>query len=66
MSDANIISSQGVPTLDGWGPFGDGDHTIRERASKQSFKERIGLVTQQQLEELTQRVAKLEANAGGQ
>ena len=46
VSDANIISSQGVPTLDGWGPFGDGDHTIRERASKQSFKERIGLVTQ--------------------
>lgn len=28
--------------------------------------ERIGLVTQHQLEELTQRVAKLEANVGGQ
>jgi len=27
VSDANIISSQGVVTLDGWGPYGDGDHT---------------------------------------
>ncbi|MGC9351078.1 MAG: M20 family metallopeptidase [Sulfurovum sp.] len=45
VSDANIISSQGVPTLDGWGPFGDGDHTVRERASKKSFAERIALVT---------------------
>ena len=25
VSDANIVASQGVPTLDGWGPFGDGD-----------------------------------------
>ncbi|MEA1954171.1 MAG: M20 family metallopeptidase [Campylobacterota bacterium] len=46
VSDANIISSQGVATLDGWGPFGDGDHTIHERASKKSFAERIALVTQ--------------------
>ena len=46
VSDANIIASQGVVTLDGWGPFGDGDHTVRERASKQSFTERIDLVTQ--------------------
>jgi len=46
VSDANIISSQGVATLDGWGPFGDGDHTIHERASKKSFSERIALVTQ--------------------
>ena len=45
VSDANIIASQGVPTLDGWGPFGDGDHTIYERASKRSFKERIELIT---------------------
>lgn len=45
VSDANIISSQGVPTLDGWGPFGDGDHTIYERASKASFEKRIDLVT---------------------
>ncbi|MDD3592258.1 MAG: M20 family metallopeptidase [Sulfurovum sp.] len=46
VSDANIISSQGVPTIDGWGPFGDGDHTLRERASKKSFSERIALVTE--------------------
>ncbi|MEA3419911.1 MAG: M20 family metallopeptidase [Campylobacterota bacterium] len=46
VSDANIISSQGVTTLDGWGPFGDGDHTIYERASKESFEKRITLVTE--------------------
>jgi glutamate carboxypeptidase len=46
VSDANIISSQGVATLDGWGPYGDGDHTIHERASKKSFIERIGLVSE--------------------
>ena len=46
VSDANIISAQGVITLDGWGPFGDGDHTIHERASKKSFNERIKLVSQ--------------------
>ena len=45
VSDANIIASQGIPTLDGWGPYGDGDHTVHERASKQSFEERIALVT---------------------
>ncbi len=46
VSDANIISSQGVATLDGWGPYGDGDHTEHERASKKSFGERIELVTE--------------------
>jgi len=45
VSDANIIASQGVTTLDGWGPYGDGDHTVYERASKESFKQRIELVT---------------------
>ncbi|MCK5782914.1 MAG: M20 family metallopeptidase [Desulfobacterales bacterium] len=44
-SDANITASAGVVTLDGFGPFGDGDHTIHERASKKSFTERILLVT---------------------
>ena len=44
VSDANIVSSQGVATLDGWGPYGDGDHTIKERASKKSFSDRIELV----------------------
>jgi len=46
VSDANIVSSQGVATLDGWGPYGDGDHTVHERASKKSFRERIELVTE--------------------
>ena len=41
VSDANIVSSNGVVTLDGFGPFGDGDHTVYERASKQSFEQRI-------------------------
>jgi glutamate carboxypeptidase len=35
------VSSVGVATLDGFGPFGDGDHTIHERASKASFARRI-------------------------
>jgi len=43
VSDANIISSVGVITLDGLGPFGDGDHTVNERANKQSFIDRIDL-----------------------
>ena len=43
VSDANIVSSHGVVTLDGFGPYGDGDHTIKERALKKSFYERIEL-----------------------
>ncbi len=46
VSDANIISSNGVVTLDGLGPFGDGDHTHHERANKKSFEDRIDLSTQ--------------------
>lgn len=45
VSDANIASGQGAITLDGLGPFGDGDHTIHERASKKSYCERIEMVT---------------------
>ncbi len=45
-SDANIIANAGTIVTDGWGPFGDGDHTIYERASKKSFEERINLVTE--------------------
>lgn len=45
VSDANIVASQGVTTLDGFGPFGDGDHTVQERALKSSFDERIALMT---------------------
>ena len=40
VSDANVIAAAGVATLDGFGPYGDGDHTSDERASKQSFIER--------------------------
>ncbi|MCH9814423.1 MAG: M20 family metallopeptidase [Epsilonproteobacteria bacterium] len=45
VSDANHMASQGVITLDGFGPFGDGDHTIAERASKKSYFGRIDLNT---------------------
>ncbi len=45
VSDANVVASVGVPVLDGWGPFGDGDHTIHERASKKSYLKRIETVT---------------------
>ncbi len=41
VSDANIVSSCGVVTLDGFGPYGDGDHTVKERARKSSFISRI-------------------------
>ncbi|MGF1684754.1 M20 family metallopeptidase [Photobacterium minamisatsumaniensis] len=46
VSDANVLAGAGIPTLDGFGPFGDGDHTEFERASKQSFIRRIQEVTQ--------------------
>lgn len=46
VSDANIVSSCGVVTLDGFGPYGDGDHTVKERASKSSFVSRIEMSTQ--------------------
>ncbi len=41
VSDANHMASAGVITLDGWGPYGDGDHTVHERALKTSFEQRI-------------------------
>ncbi len=44
VSDANHVASQGVITLDGFGPFGDGDHTIHERALKSSFTQRIEMM----------------------
>lgn len=43
VSDANLVAAAGVATLDGFGPFGDGDHTLDERALKTSFDERIEL-----------------------
>lgn len=45
VSDANITSSNGLLTIDGFGPYGDGDHTIHERALKSSFEQRINLMT---------------------
>ena len=45
VGDANIISNCKVTTIDGFGPFGDGDHTINERALKRSFEQRIEMVT---------------------
>jgi glutamate carboxypeptidase len=45
VSDANVTSGAGLPTLDGFGPYGDGDHTEFERASKSSFIRRITEVT---------------------
>ncbi len=45
VSDANHMAGAGVVTLDGWGPYGDGDHTIHERASKSSFEQRIKMMT---------------------
>lgn len=45
VSDANIAASAGTVTLDGFGPYGDGDHTVHERAGKQSFIERIDTMT---------------------
>ena len=44
VSDANHVASCGVVTLDGFGPFGDGDHTISERALKSSFIQRIDMM----------------------
>jgi glutamate carboxypeptidase len=46
VSDANIVSSHGIITLDGFGPFGDGDHTVKERALKSSFVSRIEMSKQ--------------------
>lgn len=45
VSDANVVAGMGVPTLDGFGPFGDGDHTRDERVSKASIIQRIEEVT---------------------
>jgi glutamate carboxypeptidase len=46
VSDANHVASCGTLTLDGFGPYGDGDHTIKERALKSSFKQRINMMSQ--------------------
>ena len=46
VSDANHVASCGVTTLDGFGPFGDGDHTVNERALKSSFEQRISMMSE--------------------
>ena len=46
VSDANTVAALGVATLDGFGPFGDGDHSVKERALKTSFQRRLSEVTQ--------------------
>ncbi len=45
VSDANVIAAAGIPTLDGFGPYGDGDHTLDERASRKSFLRRVNQVS---------------------
>lgn len=45
VSDANVVAGMGTTTLDGFGPFGDGDHTKKERALKSSFTQRIDMMT---------------------
>lgn len=45
VSDANVASGAGLATLDGFGPFGDGDHTVNERACKKSLEGRVTLVS---------------------
>ncbi|UCF06387.1 MAG: M20/M25/M40 family metallo-hydrolase [bacterium] len=44
-SDANYFGSSGVPTLDGFGPVCEGDHTPRERILIPSLAERTTLLT---------------------
>ena len=45
VSDANITSSAKLLTLDGFGPYGEADHTLNEKALKSSFEQRINLMT---------------------
>ncbi|UCH95533.1 MAG: M20/M25/M40 family metallo-hydrolase [Candidatus Aminicenantes bacterium] len=43
-SDANFFGSFAVPTLDGWGPVCDNDHTSDEFIKIPSLKQRTGLL----------------------
>jgi glutamate carboxypeptidase len=43
-SDANFFGSAGVPTLDGFGPVGEGDHTPEECIRISSLKDRTVLL----------------------
>ncbi|MFV1957632.1 MAG: M20 family metallopeptidase [bacterium] len=42
-SDANFLTDEGIPTLDGMGPVGDMDHSPDEYIVKESLFERIAL-----------------------
>lgn len=44
-SDANFFGSFGVPTLDGWGPVGEKDHTAEEFIKISSLRERTALLS---------------------
>lgn len=43
-SDANFFGAFAVPTLDGWGPVGDKDHTAEEFIKISSLQERTALL----------------------
>jgi len=45
VSDANVTSAAGLVTLDGFGPYGEGDHSNKEKALKTSLEQRIELVS---------------------
>jgi glutamate carboxypeptidase len=44
-SDANFFGSFAIPTLDGWGPVGDKDHTSEEFIKISSLRERTALMS---------------------
>jgi glutamate carboxypeptidase len=44
-SDANFFGSIGVPTMDGWGPVCENDHTAKEFIRISSLKERTALLS---------------------
>jgi glutamate carboxypeptidase len=43
-SDANILAAAGLPAIDGLGPVGEMDHSLRERIVRDSFFQRIELL----------------------
>ncbi|MFC1543782.1 M20/M25/M40 family metallo-hydrolase [Gemmatimonadota bacterium] len=43
-SDGNFFGAAGVPTLDGFGPIGEKDHTVAERIKIASLQERTALL----------------------
>ena len=43
-SDANFVAALGVPTLDGLGPIGGGDHGVDEWLDLASVHDRVALL----------------------